>query len=130
VNDFQDKALPQLQRVPVLENLIDLHRTFRQGIQIQDRPLPVLKIHVFDPGFVHGVGSDLAAGFFLHCPGPAHMVGVGMGQNQPVDVAGIPPCLSHVIGEDTIRRGDAGVNEADFSTIDEISIDKTIQHFS
>jgi len=58
------------------------------------------------------------------------MVGVGMGQNQPVDVAGIPSGLFDVIGEDTIRRGNAGVNEADFATIDEISIDKTIQRFS
>jgi len=58
------------------------------------------------------------------------MVGVSMGQDQPVDVARIPPRLSHVIGEDTIRRGHAGVNEADVATIDEISIDKTIQRFS
>jgi hypothetical protein len=58
------------------------------------------------------------------------MIGVSMGQDEQVDVAGISSRLSHVIGDDRVRRGDAGVYKADFATIDEISIDKTIQRFS
>ena len=124
VDHLQIPPAAEVDPVPVEELLVDPDGAGHQVLEAGDGAVGELLANVLDPSLIGRVARHGAARRLLYGPGRPHVVGVGVGQDEPRDLLRAPARTPQVVEDDPLGGGDAAIDKGDLLAVYEVGVDE------